>query len=283
MCGAGDGGERHRWASAGNVNMGQVKVNAVLSACVPACMREPTYPAPAQHELAGGVRDLDLVHNGPHVAGGPVFLVVPQMHAVAVWKGHRKLRASRAIIPIAGLAFGLRRAFVGVCAGATATAGGAQASEPNGAPRGRRAEVGRARLQMPRKRCQRGRREGVGDAGSVDEDCGGEEKKGKLRNCDVSGSLQAFSKSMSVVFCATQESPRSQLQAGMGLRRHDDPLGHVPTLTSVAGMVSSVRFCCPEVLLSRYRMVCEWPTKGSDPIWKHSSVRASAAGHRLYR
>lgn len=57
---------------------------------------------------------MDPVHNGPHIARGPVFLVIPQMLAVAVREGHRKLRACRAVVAVFGIALRLRRAFVSV-------------------------------------------------------------------------------------------------------------------------------------------------------------------------
>ena len=56
----------------------------------------------------------------------------------------------------------------------------------------------------------------------------------------LGGPSSAYACVRSVPFRATQESPWSQLHAGMGLTRHADPCGQVPTLTSVAGMVNSV-------------------------------------------
>ena len=61
--------------------------------------------------------------------------------------------------------------------------------------------------------------------------------------------------------------PKSQLHAGMGLRRHCEPNGSVPCESCVA-LISKLA-----LLPSLKRIVCVPPAKESGCAWKHSSVR----------
>jgi hypothetical protein len=64
----------------------------------------------------------------------------------------------------------------------------------------------------------------------------------------------------------------------MGLRLQKEPLGEVPTLTSIAGISKSGAVLLPEDL----RMVVVLPTNSKGWRWKHASVGASLLGHRRF-
>ena len=64
----------------------------------------------------------------------------------------------------------------------------------------------------------------------------------------------------------------------MGLRLQEEPLGEVPTLTSIAGISKSGATLLPEDL----RMVVVLPTNSKGWRWKHASVGSSLLGQRRY-
>eukprot|EP00966_Prymnesium_polylepis_P095424 2210255-Prymnesium_polylepis.1 len=71
---------------------------------------------------------------------------------------------------------------------------------------------------------------------------------------------------------AVQWPPMSQLQPGIGLRRHVEPSGSTPSLSSVALIANGAR----EPSLKR--IVCVPPTKESGCAWKQASVTGALLG-----